>query len=180
MSRYGHRYLELTGKRFGIVTVLKYAYSKHDQTYWLCRCDCGKEKTIISPNLRKYPNISCGCIKEKTKIKYNEDNAALRCLYSNYKSRARRFDRVFNISIEDFKRLIGQKCRYCGDEPHMVCYSRSKKTEYVYNSLDRIDSLKGYEINNVVPCCGICNSMKMDMTTESFLEHIRKISNHGL
>ena len=37
-------------------------------------------------------------------------------------------------------------------------------------SLDRIDNLIGYEINNVVPCCRRCNPSKKQKVLKTFLE----------
>lgn len=37
---------DLTGKRFGMLTVIELAYTKDRKNYWLCRCDCGNVKII--------------------------------------------------------------------------------------------------------------------------------------
>ncbi|HEC67150.1 MAG TPA: hypothetical protein ENI23_17875 [bacterium] len=42
--------------------------------------------------------------------------------------------------------------------------------------LDRVDNKKGYELENCVPCCKICNSMKMTMDKDEFLKHIKRIA----
>lgn len=45
-------------------------------------------------------------------------------------------------------------------------------------SLDRVDSSKPYEPNNVVPCCSMINDMKYDYTTEEFIEMCRRVVSH--
>lgn len=50
---------DLTGKRFGKLVVLEYAGSGK----WKCKCDCGKETTVISSNLKKGHTTSCGCAR---------------------------------------------------------------------------------------------------------------------
>ena len=62
--------LDLTGMRFGYLTVLERAGSTTQRpsggkcAVWLCRCDCGKVVTRVSQYLRAkhrtYPR-SCGC-----------------------------------------------------------------------------------------------------------------------
>ena len=44
--------IDISGKKFGRITVLKYAYSKNYRAYWLCKCDCGKEFEIQANNKR--------------------------------------------------------------------------------------------------------------------------------
>ena len=57
---------DLTGQRFGRLTVLYCSkYIKH-AAHWLCQCDCGKKKIISGNNLRRNISKSCGCLhKEK-------------------------------------------------------------------------------------------------------------------
>lgn len=42
--------------------------------------------------------------------------------------------------------------------------------------LDRVDSSKGYEESNIVPCCKVCNRIKWTLSQEEFIQHIHKIS----
>jgi hypothetical protein len=52
--------LNLTGKRFGRLTVVRLA-EKHDNgRRWLCRCDCGNETTVPVGHLRSGNTGSCG------------------------------------------------------------------------------------------------------------------------
>ena len=58
------RAAELTGQRFGRLTVLSRAENgKHGNTRWLCRCDCGNEKIVPADNLLYGYTKSCGCLK---------------------------------------------------------------------------------------------------------------------
>ena len=52
---------DLTGKRFGKLTVLERAESKNGRTYWKCKCDCGNELNVIASNLLRGNTKSCGC-----------------------------------------------------------------------------------------------------------------------
>lgn len=57
------RFLDLTGRKFGRLTVLHRLPNRGPQVVWLCRCDCGTEKAIIRLSLTKTknPTLSCGC-----------------------------------------------------------------------------------------------------------------------
>ena len=59
--------LDLTGQRFGKLTVIKEAQSIKEpsgqvRSAWLCKCDCGKEVIIKTINLRNGDTKSCGCL----------------------------------------------------------------------------------------------------------------------
>lgn len=54
--------LDLTGKRFGRLIVLKRAENKGKKTYWLCQCDCGNLKEVQTGHLASGRIQSCGCI----------------------------------------------------------------------------------------------------------------------
>lgn len=56
------KYKDITGQRFGKLTVIQRAGSaKNGSATWLCRCDCGKEVTASGSNLRTGDKKSCGC-----------------------------------------------------------------------------------------------------------------------
>lgn len=53
--------LDLTGQRFGKLTVLGPAENIGRRTAWLCRCDCGRETIVKTYRLRSGHTSSCGC-----------------------------------------------------------------------------------------------------------------------
>ena len=54
----------LTNKKFGRLTAIKHCIIK-DRSYWLCKCDCGKSKTIYLGSLKKGISKSCGCLNKE-------------------------------------------------------------------------------------------------------------------
>ena len=54
---------DLTGQRFGRLTVISRAENRNKKVYWRCRCDCGAEKIIRGCNLKYGDTNSCGCLK---------------------------------------------------------------------------------------------------------------------
>jgi hypothetical protein len=60
------RAIDLTGRIFDMLTVLKYAgANKHGMSTWLCRCKCGKCSTVVGKDLRKGNTTSCGCKRHR-------------------------------------------------------------------------------------------------------------------
>lgn len=59
---------DLTGQRFGILTVISRAEDRvlpcgQTQKMWNCKCDCGSYVKVRSAHLRHGDTRSCGCIK---------------------------------------------------------------------------------------------------------------------
>lgn len=51
------RWLDLTGQKYGKLTVIK----EISKSMWLCKCDCGNTTTASTNNLRMGGIVSCGC-----------------------------------------------------------------------------------------------------------------------
>jgi len=85
--------------------------------------------------------------------------------FKRYQYDAYRRNYSFSITLEQFKVLIEQDCFYCGQEKSM--------------GVDRHQNNIGYQLENCVPCCQICNRMKNDFNGEDFLDHVRKILVHS-
>ena len=60
--------------------------------------------------------------------------------------------------------------------------NKFKKTnELIYvDGIDRIYSTKGYSVNNCVPCCTMCNKMKLNYSLEDFKTQISKIYHYSI
>ena len=54
---------DLTGRRFGRLTVLGYSGERGTRHYWKVRCDCGTERVLYAQSLRGGLTKSCGCAK---------------------------------------------------------------------------------------------------------------------
>jgi len=75
----------------------------------------------------------------------------------------------FNLTPEQFLKMTDKVCHYCGQ------FSVGKN----YCGIDRVNSSLGYLVENCVPCCNICNLMKMAYPVDEFLTHILKIAKHN-
>ena len=72
---------------------------------------------------------------------------------------------MFDLSMADFMSFWQKPCFYCGVAIETI-------------GLDRIDNSRGYEIDNVVPCCPICNYGKLNRTFDEFIEYCQRMANH--
>nr|WP_325186052.1 hypothetical protein [uncultured Oscillibacter sp.] len=62
MPEYSRKKLDLTGQRYGKLTVLGPVENMGGRTAWLCRCDCGRETAVLTRRLRSGHTRSCGCL----------------------------------------------------------------------------------------------------------------------
>lgn len=117
---------------------------------------------------RAYYKENKESILEKVK-KFREDNKDLyrkwqKKYYRTVKGRfkatikaAEKRDKTFTLTFEEFARIIDLPCYYCANELYYPNETGS--------GLDRVDNSIGYEINNVVSCCKVCNSIKGEFLT---------------
>ena len=188
--------MNLVGNVYGRLTVLSLARRGTDERkyyYWLCRCSCGKEKVIHQELLRSGRTRSCGCLLRDSRFAKNKnfdrELALLKILYSHLKKRnEKRFGSNGFISLMEFKKLSFSDCFYCGSKPaskqedvrHEAKVKRSGRipvtdTVILFNGIDRVDSGKGYTINNVVTCCKHCNRAKNSLSQDDFKNLIKRI-----
>jgi hypothetical protein len=177
-----NKLIDLTGKRFGKLVVIEKVNKPTNlighNTYWLCKCDCGREKIILGASLRNNKTLSCGC----KGLSYGE-HSSNQLLYT-YKKGAEKRNIVFELTKKQFLELTQGICFYCGKSPESIIIGKRANGAYIYNGIDRIDSSKGYTVENVVSCCGRCNKAKLTYNQEDFFEWIKTVhsnlSNKGL
>lgn len=179
------KFIDLTGNRYGKLIVLSRCESPtpDGEILWLCLCDCGKTKTIRGNSLRAGRTRSCGCLMGHPGCpahnRLPKGESAFNNLYANMKLRAERDDRIWDLTKDQVRMLITLPCHYCGREPSQI-WGRGKNvySTILYNGLDRVDNRLGYDIKNVVACCGSCNYMKGELNQEEFKDLIRDIYHH--
>lgn len=61
------KFQDLTGIRFGRLTVLERAENRGNRVCWRCKCDCGNLTTVCASLLKSGNTSSCGCYhKQRT------------------------------------------------------------------------------------------------------------------
>lgn len=55
-------FIDITGKKFGKLTVLQYVCHKNNKSYWIVKCKCGNLSFTTGPRLRMGITKSCGCL----------------------------------------------------------------------------------------------------------------------
>lgn len=68
------RFNDLTGRKFGRLTVIRRVFpnAKHGHAMWECQCSCGQIKTILGHMLKSGKTKSCGCLKIELQTTHGE------------------------------------------------------------------------------------------------------------
>lgn len=140
----GRKVVDLTGKKFNMLKVLKLAYIKDKKVcYWLCECDCGNRKIINGNDIKSGNTKACGCQKGKL-TKYKIQNKKL------YKKWQHMKDRCYKEKDVSYKNYGARGIKVCEEWKDFDNFAKwSLNNGYSEElELDRIDPNKGYYPSN--------------------------------
>jgi len=109
-------------------------------------------------------------------LKAKQEDGGYRSIFSSYKQNAKARKLNFNVDFDYAINIMKSNCHYCGIEPsntYMKSYYNVK-----YNGIDRVDNSRGYENENVVSCCKMCNIAKNNNSEEDFLKWVKRLSEY--
>lgn len=140
-------------------------------------CNCGNEFSRALSNSVKSSTVQClSCSNSRPFI-------GERHIFKRIKSDAVRAGRTFNLTLEFFVSMCHEPCHYCSRSNINSANVPSKAGGYLikgfrYNGLDRVDNTRGYDEDNCVPCCVVCNRAKNAMSLEEFMDYIDALVGH--
>lgn len=132
-SRRGPMVNDLSGRRFGMLTVLGRAENnRHGCAVWNCRCDCGTEKKVSGNHLVTGNTASCGCAyrerkavrpaearkrsndyvksRNRSDVRYAINRRTLNLVHASIKARgsakSERWERLVGYSLADLDRRL--------------------------------------------------------------------------
>lgn len=107
---------DLTGQKFGLLTVLRHEGYGDGHATWLCRCDCGGTKVVSTGLLRGGRRKSCGCAWHGPRHGHalRHSHRALYTLWRRVRSKGRgkccaRWRKKFEAFLEDVEAVLGEK-----------------------------------------------------------------------
>lgn len=172
------------GKETFFKYIAEAGVSSSNKRMILVECKCKKQITIQLTNIRNGNSFCCGKYPCRTsKVKGNRDKeVGYKALLYVYKKNAKKRNLSFNLTYDEFKKLLKQNCNYCNTSPFSIYQLLDPRTGLCrsgipikYNGIDRVDSTKGYVSSNVVTCCKICNIAKSDLTLDDFLNWVKNV-----
>lgn len=178
----GQNIKDLTNKKFGWLTVIKQVINTSttdSSAKWLCKCNCGNEREVVSGSLISGLTKSCGCrLNSKMWKGYGKLSSSYWC---RVKKGASRRNLEFNITMKEAWELFlsqNQKCALSGIDIVIITDYTNKHNQHTA-SLDRIDSTKGYIKNNIQWVHRKINIMKSNMSDMEFIKMCKTVVDHN-
>jgi hypothetical protein len=159
----------------------------------VAKCDCGRKRICHIGSWNRGSYKACKpCMKKimakRCHERFSKGRKGLENrLLGAYVASANRRGHEFTLTREEFFTFTKEKCHYCHIPPSGRARKRAKKNrlkseehDFLYTGIDRVDSNKGYTLENCVPCCGDCNRAKILMTYDEFLAYIERFRVGGV
>ena len=177
---HGNGFIDITGQRFGLLVAIRVVGRNPCGTLvWLCQCDCGNQHKVQGTNLRHGRIKACGCRIGTNPPRLSEINwkgrgtmsgaywSAVRAKIAKLRRRGIASDLSIDQAWAQFEKQGG----LCAYTKMALTFARSLETARSLQtaSLDRIDSTRGYHVDNIQWVHKVINEMKMDRTHDEFI-----------
>lgn len=143
---------DLTGQKFGLLTVIGLKDTETRKTYWVCQCDCGNVKEVRSDSLLCGAIKSCGCLKKRQDkinlVKNHKHKMSGTRIYHEWQGIKRR---CYNPHEPRYDRYGGRGITVCKEwrNSFEAFYEWAMSHGYQDDlTLDRIDNDGNYEPDN--------------------------------
>ena len=169
------RIKDLTGQRFGKLTVLKQSGSYRGHSAWECECDCGNIKIVNSLELKNGDTLSCGCLKssfgelkiesllKENNISYTKEYKFLDLVSEN------NIPLRFDFAVFDTDGNLSHLIEYDGEQHYLEKTNNFWKKDSLLNRQKR-DLLKtDYCLKNNIPLIRIPYWEKNNITIENLV-----------
>lgn len=143
--------IDLTGKRFGRITVLSRSHKNAaSQYFWKCECDCGQKLICRGASLKNGNTASCGCLRRELAGAKNRTHGKTHT--PEYASWRHMKDRCVKPGDKNFAGYGGRGISVCARwmnsfENFIADMGQRPGPKY---SIERIDNDGNYEPSNCV------------------------------
>lgn len=148
-------YENLVRRTFGKYTVVKQAVSKNWKRRWVCKCSCGKLRTIATEHLTSGKRTGCNTCNNGNLKRPFEGRYAMLCAMAKGRCSV-------NLTYKEYVEFTKHNlCHYCGKVVQWNPHGYQGDGHH----LDRKDNSLGYSKDNCVVCCARCNRAKSNHFT---------------
>ncbi len=152
--------VDLTGKKFGRLRVIRRVENRKQITHWLCKCECGsgEHKIVSGSHLKKGGIRSCGCLSRENYKSFSK------LCSSRTREKHQRWDKS-KTKEEREENRNNSKCREFSKKifirDNFICFMCGKKSKrlnahHIESWHSAID--KRFDTNNCVTLCPRCHT----------------------
>lgn len=141
------RFIDLTGAKFGKLTVISFKGRIKNRSMWNCTCDCGCNVTVQAGNLRSFHTLSCGCGKDGS-YKVTHGHKSRFTTSPTYSTWRNMWNRCTNPNMDNYKYYGGRGITICDrwKDFKNFLFDMGERPDNMY--IERIDNNKGYHPDN--------------------------------
>ena len=173
---------DIKGKKFYKLTVKEFSHLNNTRhAMWKCICDCGTETIAESRLLLNGTKKSCGCLTHQVgnkSLTWKGCGDLSKSHFSKIMREAIKRSLEFEVDMEFLWELYLKQNKKCALSGEDIVFRSQVHLSDGTASLDRIDSNKGYTIDNVQWVHKIVNMMKQNLPENIFEEWCKKIYIH--
>lgn len=154
------QFIDLTGERFGRLTITTRAPNRSNRVRWFYICDCGTEGDVSANDVRNNGQVSCGCLQREVAAQIGRNNVVhghsrRDGISPTYASWTAMKDRVLTKTHHAWPRYGGRGISICDrwvsgadGKSGFECFLLDMGDRPDGHTLDRIDSNGDYEPSN--------------------------------
>ena len=178
----------MLNKTFGKLTpISEHSTTRNGHIRYTCNCECGNVTNVLGTHIRQGTTISCGCAnkigsehKQWTGVgEISGDFWLTHIVRSANGNKGRRNPIELTITKEYAWNLFLQQKRRCSLTGLEIKFPIKNKDKTYTASLDRIDSSKGYIVDNVQWVHKDINMMKRIYNNQYFIEMCGLVAEHN-
>lgn len=146
-TSHSHKFIDLTGQRFGRLLVIRYVGTVKTHRSWECLCDCGNLRVLPGARLRTGNTRSCGCLRIEELVNRTTQHGL--CYSSEYATWSHMISRCQNPQNKDYARYGGRGITVCERwQTFENFYADMGCRPTPQHTLDRINNDLGYSPEN--------------------------------
>jgi hypothetical protein len=135
--------IDLTGQRFGRLTVISYAgTTKKGRATWQCKCDCGNNTTVMASHLKTGHTISCGCFRREKYTTHGMTHTSTHGTWAQIKNRC------LNPNDKYYKDYGGRGITICSRWLRFENFLADMGEKPDGLTIERVNNNKGYSLEN--------------------------------
>lgn len=150
------KFTDLSGQKYGRLTVIETVGKIGKKYCWLCRCECGKQIIVRATNLVSGNTRSCGCLHNEfisqLKMTHGQSKTRFYSIWSDMKRRCN------NPKNKSYPRYGGRGITVCDSwNSNFFAFYNDMHSSYLDHvarfgeentQIDRINGAKGYSPDN--------------------------------